>query len=186
VTRLSVSPASLPPGAIVLDDPAGVCTPSGEQKFTCDGSGEGSGSLTVTPPDCELIADPEQGQCVPPYVPAPDPQNPQEMICVGQGPGENCMRGYTYNALLRCCTAENTGTTQDFGCPPGFDLVDEVCVNAQSGDPPQAVSQDFGPVAYCAPPPGGGDPGSCTPPQNCNYGVDPNDPCKCYSPVTIP
>lgn len=181
VTRLKVFPAGLPPGSINLVDPAGACSPNGDQKYICDGSGEAGGSLTVTPPECEVIADTEEGGCPPPYVEAPDPENPDKMICVGQGLGENCRVGFTYNALLSCCTAENSGQTQSYDCPPGFDKVGDDCVNNQSGDPAHEVSQDFGHVAYCAPPENGGDPG-CTVPVDpgCSYPMAWDGQCGCY------
>jgi hypothetical protein len=177
VTRLKVSPPGWPDDRISLDDPSGACSGGGGQ-YTCDGSEEASGSLTVYPLECKVTTETGEGGCPPPYVEGPDPQNPDQKICIGRGLGENCMPSFTYNALSQCCSVVNTGQTQLYDCPPGFDLVGDACVNTQSGDPPGEVTETFGPVAYCPPQQPGGGPSGCEDPGTCSYGWN-SGTCSC-------
>jgi hypothetical protein len=176
VTRIKVIPPGLPADVqIEVEDPAGACS-GGSQEYVCDGSGEATGQITVYPGQCSVNQDPGEGNCPPPYVESPDPQNPDQTICIGQGLGGNCMRGYTFNQQLSCCSAEGSSQTSLFGCPPGFDQIGDDCVNTQSGDPPGPVSQSFGPVAYCPPTTGGGGPGGS---DDCVTTCSPTWPYTC-------
>lgn len=179
-TFISLDPNPLPDGATLNIPSAPQCV-GGPPTWQCNGSG----TATIDPKVCELPPPPGGGTCAPGYMEALDPDDPDKKICIGQGPGQECMPDFTYDPLTQCCSANNPGPNAYTICQPGFYQQGNSCVPAGSNPPPlvQAVV-NWSPVELCPNTPDGDDDddgGQCPPPPTyCPYGQSYNpQTCQC-------
>jgi formylglycine-generating enzyme required for sulfatase activity len=155
---VSLNPAPLPDGATLTFSDPSLCT-GGPPTWQCNGSG----SATVDPKVCVVPPPPGGGSCAPGYVEAADPNDPSKKICTGQGLGEACLPGFTFNPLTQCCSADNPGANAYGICQPGFYQQGNACVPAGSSPPPLSqVTVSWSPVRLC-PNTSGGDDDTCVP-----------------------
>jgi formylglycine-generating enzyme required for sulfatase activity len=167
-TKVTIDPWPEPAG-YVLDIQSSAACNGDRPQTTCTGNGD----LTYTPSTCEVTPPSnEVPTCLPGYSPEPDPNDPSQVICKGQGPGVNCPEGFELNPLLSCCTAVNPGP-HEYGFCVGFENNGRNCYN-NPGDPPQpdAVSLHVSPPEACPPPPEGDD-------SSCVTVCDPYWPYTC-------